>query len=225
MKSGIIVAGMAVALLAWLRIAAAPSPASKVQFTDVTTQAGIKFVHNAGKSGKKYLPGDPRSGAAFFDADGDGWIDILLVNGKDWTPRGQHTTAALYRNNHNGTFTDITRGSGLDVEMYGIGVAVADFDNDGTRRRLHHCARRGPPLSQRRQRQVQRRDCGIRNQECQFRYQRGVAGLRSRRQGGSVRRELCSMERKRRSVVLARRQRQVLLHARILQRHFEQALS
>jgi len=129
-KSGIIAAAC-VAILAWLGAAAAPSPASKVQFTDVTAQAGIKFVHNAGKSGKKYLPETLGSGAAFFDADGDGWIDVLLVNGKDWTPRGRHTTAALYRNNHNGTFTGITRGSGLDVEMYGIGVAVADYDNDG----------------------------------------------------------------------------------------------
>ena len=130
MKSGIIVAA-GVALLAWLGVAAAPPSASKVQFTDVTAQAGIKFVHNAGKSGKKYLPETLGSGAAFFDVDSDGWIDVLLVNGKDWTPRGRHTTAALYRNNYNGTFTDITRGSGLDVEMYGIGVAVADFDNDG----------------------------------------------------------------------------------------------
>lgn len=130
MKAGIIVAA-GVALLAWLGVGAAPPSASKVQFADVTAQAGIKFVHNAGKSGKKYLPETLGSGAAFFDVDGDGWIDALLVNGKDWTPRGQHTTAALYRNNHNGTFTDITRGSGLDVEIYGIGVAVADFDNDG----------------------------------------------------------------------------------------------
>ncbi len=123
---------MAVAvILAELAVRAATSPANKVQFTDVTAQAGIKFVHNAGKEGKKYLPETLGSGAAFFDADGDGWIDILLVNGKDWTPRGRHTTAALYRNNHDGTFTDITKGSGLDVEMYGIGVAVADFDNDG----------------------------------------------------------------------------------------------
>jgi enediyne biosynthesis protein E4 len=109
---------------------AAPAQ-NKVVFSDVTAQAGIKFVHNAGKSGKKYLPETLGSGAAFFDADGDGWIDILFVNGKDWTPRGRHTTAALYRNNHDGTFTDITKGSGLDVEMYGIGVAVADYDNDG----------------------------------------------------------------------------------------------
>src|SRR5580704_16477726 len=116
------------AILAAVAIRAASTsaslPANKVTLTDVTAQAGIKFVHNAGKSGKKYLPETLGSGAAFFDADGDGWIDVLLVNGKDWTPRGQHTTAALYRNNHNGTFTDITRGSGLDVEMYGIGVAI-----------------------------------------------------------------------------------------------------
>jgi hypothetical protein len=118
-------------VLAALAVAAALPVANKVQFTDVTAQAGIKFVHNAGKSGKKYLPETLGSGAAFFDADGDGWIDILFVNGKDWIPHGRHTTAALYRNNHDGTFTDITSGSGLDVEMYGIGLAVADYDNDG----------------------------------------------------------------------------------------------
>jgi hypothetical protein len=128
-KPAIVLTGVAV--LVALAVTAATSPANNVQFTDVTAKAGIKFVHNAGKSGKKYLPETLGSGAAFFDADGDGWIDVLLVNGKDWTPRGRHTTAALYRNNHNGTFTDITKGSGLDVEMYGIGVAVADFDNDG----------------------------------------------------------------------------------------------
>jgi enediyne biosynthesis protein E4 len=118
-------------ILAGLAVTAPTSPANSVQFTDVTAQAGITFVHNAGKSAKKYLPETLGSGAAFFDADGDGWIDVLLVNGKDWTPRGRHTTAALYRNNHDGTFTDVTRGSGLDVEMFGVGVAVADFDNDG----------------------------------------------------------------------------------------------
>jgi len=102
-----------------------------VSFTDVTAQAGIRFVHNAGRSGKKYLPETLGSGCAFFDADNDGWPDILLINGKDLIPRGRKTLPALYRNNHDGTFTDITRGSGLDVEMYGMGVAVADYDNDG----------------------------------------------------------------------------------------------
>jgi hypothetical protein len=126
---GIVVTGAAI--LCGMAVTAATSPGNNVQFTDVTAHAGIKFVHNAGKSGKKYLPETIGSGAAFFDADGDGWIDVLLVNGKDWAPRGRRTTAALYRNNHNGTFTDITQGSGLDVELYGIGVAVADYDNDG----------------------------------------------------------------------------------------------
>ena len=108
-----------------------PPAAIQVTFNDVTAQAGIKFVHNAGKTGKKYLPETLGSGAAFIDADGDGWIDVLLVNSKDWNPTGRRSTAALYRNNHNGTFTDITRGSGLDIEIYAIGVAVGDYDNDG----------------------------------------------------------------------------------------------
>src|SRR5947209_1738049 len=100
-------------------------------FTDVTAAAGIRFTHNSGRAGKKWLPETLGSGCAFFDADGDGWPDILLINGKDWTPRGRKSTAALYRNNHNGTFSDITAGSGLDIEIHGMGVAVADYDNDG----------------------------------------------------------------------------------------------
>ena len=102
-----------------------------VRFTDVTAAAGIHFTHNSGRAGKKWLPETMGAGCAFFDADGDGWLDILLINGKDWTPRGRRTTAVLYRNNHDGTFTDITRGSGLDMEIYGLGVAIGDYDNDG----------------------------------------------------------------------------------------------
>ncbi len=111
-------------------MAATQSP-SGLKFTDVTAQAGIRFTHNSGRAGKKYLPETLGSGCAFFDADGDGWPDILLINSKDWTPRGRKSLSALYRNNHNGTFTNITAGSGLDVEMYGMGVAIADYDNDG----------------------------------------------------------------------------------------------
>ncbi|MBI3933588.1 MAG: CRTAC1 family protein [Acidobacteria bacterium] len=102
-----------------------------VTFTDVTAAAGIKFTHNAGKAGKKYLPETLGSGGAFLDADGDGWLDLFLVNSKDWTPRGRKSLPALYRNNQNGTFTDITAASGLGAELYGMGVAVADYDNDG----------------------------------------------------------------------------------------------
>lgn len=115
-------------LLAATAVLAAP-PA--VRFTDVTAAAGIHFTHNSGRAGKKWLPETMGAGCAFFDADGDGWPDNLLINGKDWTPHGRRSTPALYRNNHDGTFTDITKGSGLDIEIYGLGVAVADYDNDG----------------------------------------------------------------------------------------------
>src|SRR5215213_6733708 len=99
-------------LFAFLLTATLALPA--VKFTDVTTTAGIKFTHNSGRAGKKYLPETMGSGAAFFDADNDGWPDILLLNSKDFTPRGRRSQSALYRNNRNGSFTDITAGSGLD---------------------------------------------------------------------------------------------------------------
>src|ERR1700689_5395388 len=124
--------GLGIGVLASaLLITAAKPPRVEVQFTDITVQAGIHFTHNAGRSGRKYLPETLGAGCAFFDADGDGWPDILLINGKDFAPHGRRSVAALYHNNHNGTFTDVTAGSGLDVEMYGMGVAIADYDNDG----------------------------------------------------------------------------------------------
>src|ERR1043166_943014 len=110
----------------------APRPSGPIEFTDVTAQAGIHFKHNSGATGKKYLPETMGAGAAFLDYDNDGWQDILLVNSTGWPgDKGAKTYPALYHNNHDGTFTDVTRASGLAVEMYGIGVAVGDFDNDG----------------------------------------------------------------------------------------------
>ena len=117
-------------LLALVALAATMPPAA-ITFTDVTAQSGIHFTHNAGRSGKKYLPETLGAGCAFFDFDGDGWPDILLVNGKDWTPHGRRSLPGLYHNNRNGTFTDVTAGSGLDIESYGLGVAIGDYDNDG----------------------------------------------------------------------------------------------
>jgi hypothetical protein len=103
-----------------------------VTFQDVTAKAGIHFTHNNGAFGKKFLPETVGPGVAFIDYDNDGWPDIFLVNGTDWPGHGQkHTTPKLYHNNHDGTFTDVTHKAGLDIEMYGVGVAVGDYDNDG----------------------------------------------------------------------------------------------
>ena len=109
--------------------AAAKGP---VEFRDVTAAAGIKFVHNNGAYGKKYLPETLGPGVAFIDYDNDGWPDIFLVNGTDWPGHAtKHSTPKLYHNNHDGTFTDVTHQAGLDVEMFGLGVTVGDYDNDG----------------------------------------------------------------------------------------------
>jgi len=106
--------------------------APAVTFTDVTAAAGITFVHNSGRAGKKFLPETMGSGGAFVDLDGDGWLDIVLVNSRDWVPKpGAPSLHGLYRNNRNGTFTDVVKGSGLDQPAYGLGIAAGDFDNDG----------------------------------------------------------------------------------------------
>ncbi|MCU1262240.1 MAG: ASPIC/UnbV domain protein [Bryobacterales bacterium] len=115
---------------AGLLVAANPDPGFRL--VDVTQQAGIRFRHNSGAFGAKHLPETMGPGCAFLDYDGDGWLDILLVNSMDWPGhKRQRSTLALYRNNRNGTFTDVTQRAGLALEMYGMGVAVADYDNDG----------------------------------------------------------------------------------------------
>jgi enediyne biosynthesis protein E4 len=100
--------------------------------TNVTAAAGIQFQHNSGAYGGKLLPETLGSGCAFLDYDRDGWQDILLVNGMDWPGHTrQRSTLKLYRNNRNGTFSDVTKAAGLDIELYGMGVAVGDYNNDG----------------------------------------------------------------------------------------------
>jgi hypothetical protein len=106
--------------------------AGDIRFVDITARAGLRFTHNTGAFGQKYLPETLGAGVAFLDFDGDGWQDVLLVNGTEWpgrTSRGP-TTARLFRNRGRGDFADVTKLSGLDVPIYGMGVAAADFDND-----------------------------------------------------------------------------------------------
>ena len=102
------------------------------RLVNVTSSAGIQFQHNSGAYGGKLLPETLGSGCAFLDYDRDGWQDILLINGMDWPDHKRQTsTLRLYHNNRDGTFTDVTHKAGLDVEMYGMGVAVGDYNNDG----------------------------------------------------------------------------------------------
>jgi hypothetical protein len=112
---------------------ASPAPATgAITFADATAAAGIRFRHNSGAFGKKYLPETMGAGVLFVDLDGDDWPDLLFANSKNWPGRpGPASLPGFYRNNRNGTFTDVTRGSGLDVSMYGLGGAAADYDNDG----------------------------------------------------------------------------------------------
>ncbi|HEY3856918.1 MAG TPA: CRTAC1 family protein [Verrucomicrobiae bacterium] len=106
-----------------------------IKFVDVTSAAGIQFVHTTGAYGDKLLPESMGGGVAFLDYDNDGKQDLLFINSTYWPghiPAGSKPpTMALYHNDGTGHFTDVTAGSGLDVSFYGMGVAVGDYDNDG----------------------------------------------------------------------------------------------
>ncbi|MCI0703055.1 MAG: CRTAC1 family protein [Planctomycetia bacterium] len=106
------------------------TPAAR--FVDVTDAVGIRFRHFNGATGKKLLPETMGSGVAVLDFDRDGRPDLFFVNSRAWPgdANSSRATQALYQN-RGGTFEDVTAAYGLDVELYGMGVAVGDFDNDG----------------------------------------------------------------------------------------------
>ncbi len=111
---------------------ALPQAGGAIQFADGTAAARITFRHNSGAFGRKYLPETMGSGLALFDYDNDGWLDAFFANETRWPGRaGQTTYSALYRNNRDGTFSDVTRQAGLAIEMFAIGVTAGDYDNDG----------------------------------------------------------------------------------------------
>lgn len=111
----------------------APPPVS-VTFTDIVTAAGITFVHDNAITSEKYLIESMGSGCAWIDYDQDGLMDLYLVNGaatKAYTPK-QPLRSALYRNMGDGSFKDVTEAAGVGAEgLFGMGVAVGDYDNDG----------------------------------------------------------------------------------------------
>ncbi len=106
-----------------------------VKFVDITESSGLTFVHENAMAGDKLLPETMGSGCAFLDYDGDGDADLLLVNSKPWSAPTDATaraaTPALYRNDGQGKFTDVTAEAGLAIELFGMGVATGDYDNDG----------------------------------------------------------------------------------------------
>src|SRR6266446_1154419 len=114
----IAVLALAIILVGKTGIGATPET-SAIQFRDVTQTAGIRFIHNNGAFGKKYLPETMGPGCAFIDYDNDGWPDIVLVNGENWPGHaGPATSLQLYHNNHDGTFTDVTRKAGLAISRF-----------------------------------------------------------------------------------------------------------
>ena len=117
---------------------------AQLRFNEVTSQSGIHFQHHDGRSGEKYYPEILGSGAAWFDYDRDGDLDLYLVNGSDLpsinsdvpatlglSSRRRIETNVLYRNNADGTFTDVTSEAGVNDSGYGFGCCAGDYDNDG----------------------------------------------------------------------------------------------
>src|SRR5215472_6254716 len=102
-----------------------------IEFANVTAAAGIKFKHFKGNNGISINREEFGPGVCVADFDGDGWQDIYFVNGEDLYGRGMSVTNALYRNNHDGTFTDVTQKAGVPGTGYGLGCVWGDYDNDG----------------------------------------------------------------------------------------------
>lgn len=121
----------AVALAAIAALGAVPAE-PPIVFTEIADRAGLGFVHQNGAVGNYWYPELFGGGVAVLDIDGDSRPDLLFVNGKNWRPGGRRARHGLFRNNGDGTFTDVFAGSGLDgANVYGLGAAIADYDNDG----------------------------------------------------------------------------------------------
>jgi hypothetical protein len=112
-------------------LAAQALPAKAIEFTNATAAAGIRFSHFKGNNGISINREEFGPGVCVGDFDGDGWQDIYFVNGRDLYNRGISARNALYRNNGDGTFSDVTENAGVPGTGYGLGCVWGDYDNDG----------------------------------------------------------------------------------------------
>jgi len=118
-------------LICWMFSRVTAQTSEPIQFTDVTAAAGIKFVHFKGNNGISINREEFGPGVCVADFDGDGWQAVYFVNGRDLYDRGVAVRNALYRNNGDGTFTDVTDKAGVPGTGYGLGCVWGDYDNDG----------------------------------------------------------------------------------------------
>ena len=171
-----------------------PSPGRRASSTS-PGKAGIRFVHNSGRAGKKLLPETLGAGRRLLDADGDGWPDSCSSTAGTGAPRGTQVAAApSTATTGDGTFTDVTAGSGLDVELYGLGVAVADYDNDG-REDVYITALEGDRLFHNEGGgKFQDVTAAGGHRQRELRHQRRLARLRPRRPARSLRRQLRAVD-------------------------------
>jgi hypothetical protein len=127
----LVLPAIAVSLAFIAKVLAQSAEPARIQFTDITAKSGITFKHFKGNNGISINREEFGPGVCVADFDGDGWQDIYFVNGRDLYGRGISASNALYRNNHDGTFTDVTEKAGVPGTGYGLGCIWGDFDNDG----------------------------------------------------------------------------------------------
>jgi hypothetical protein len=133
-RRGFLRGALGTAALAGLSRFAYAFPGTEYPFEEVpASQSGITWKHTAGKSAEKYLPETTGAGCAFLDYDNDGWMDLYFVNSGacDFYAPNPPLRNALYHNNRDGTFTDVTEKAGVAAGGYGQGVAVGDYNGDG----------------------------------------------------------------------------------------------